>query len=220
MTDPACMPMSRRRERAGDPDGWRLETPTSWTRTRAGTRPGRINGHPSRPVAGALLLTVAVAILPGCAVVALPAAALSVVGAAAGETIRAGTEYTASGVAYRTLPVSLDDVTHATRETLRRMAFPVDRDELTREGRRIVARAERRRISVRLQRLSPATTRIRLVVTQSLIFRDRSTASEIITRLEEALIRTGTLALPRFSQPARGPSARRQADPADCRGAS
>jgi hypothetical protein len=141
-----------------------------------------------------VLLAIAVALLPGCAVVAVPAAAVSILGAAAGEAVQAGTEYTASGVAYRTVVVPVDEVALAMRQTFGTMDFEIEQDEATAEGRRIRARAEDRTIKVRIQRLSRTTSRIRLVVTQDLIFRDRSTASEILAQLEATLVRDGRLA--------------------------
>jgi hypothetical protein len=144
------------------------------------------------PVKGMLLAT-AVALLPGCAAVVLPAAAVSVLGAAAGAAVQAGTEYTASGAAYRTLVVPVDEVAWAMHQTFQTMGFAIERDEATAEGRRMTVRAEDRTIKVRVQRLSAATSRIRLLVTQDLIFRDRSTASEILAQLEATLVRDGKL---------------------------
>jgi hypothetical protein len=144
----------------------------------------------SRRIIGqAAVLGAALANLGGCTVgVTGGAVAVAALGAGAGEVLRAGTEYTLTGRALRTFTASVDTVHEATRTALNHMAFTVEREEAINPGRRIVARAIDRTIEIELQPLSPAATRVELLVSHGALGRDRATASEIITQIEFALI--------------------------------
>ena len=152
----------------------------------------------------ALALTVAAAALPGCAALALPALGAAAVSAGAGSVVKASTEYTLTGVAYRTFSASLDDVRAATLESLRRLQVDVQKDAATEDGRELEARAGSREVEVSLERITPMLTRMCLAVKQSFFRHDRSTASEIIAQTEHAL---AGIAPSAFGVPAPAPRA-------------
>jgi hypothetical protein len=118
----------------------------------------------------------------GCA-----AAGVTLLGVGAGTAAGTGTAYTLDGVAYRTFTAPLDDVRRATSRSLKRMDIRVKTDRATDSGRSIVAQANDRTVTIELEKLSARTTRMRVTAKHGTIFRDRSTAGEIIAQTERAL---------------------------------
>jgi hypothetical protein len=133
------------------------------------------------PVAALALL------LHGCA--AIPVAALvgGLLEAGGGAVVKTGTEYTASGAAIRTFAIPLADVHSAAREALRRTDVSVRKDEITSKGYELAGVAERRKIRIRLMRLTSTLTRMELVVKRNLLASDKATASELLAQTEEVL---------------------------------
>jgi len=129
----------------------------------------------------AALLGLAVAI-QGCA-----AGKLTLLGVGAGTAASTGTAYTLDGVAYRTFTASLDEVRRATSTSLKRMDVRVRSDRASDSGRSIVALAGDRTVAIELERLTARTTRMRVTAKHGAVFRDRSTAGEIIAQTERAL---------------------------------
>ena len=128
--------------------------------------------------------------LGGCAALGITGGAVAVaaVGAGATEVLRVGTEYSLTGTALRTFTASVEDMQEAARSTLSRMAFTLEREEELSPGRRIVATGIGRTIEIELEPLSPAVTRVELLVKRGFLRRDRATASEIITQIELAVM--------------------------------
>ena len=123
-----------------------------------------------------------VVVVHGCA-----GAGLTLLGVSAGTAAGTGTAYTLDGIAYRTFTAPLDDVRRATSRSLRRMDIHVKTDRPTDSGRVIVALANERTVTVELEKLTGRTTRMRVTAKHGAIFRDRSTAGEIIAQTERAL---------------------------------
>jgi uncharacterized protein DUF3568 len=142
-----------------------------------------------------LALLLAAAALPGCAALALPAVGGAMLSAGA-DVVKAGTEYSSNGTAYRTFAAGLDDVRGAMLDTFHDLQIEVQEDAEIEHGGRIKASTDRRRIEVRLEEITPVVTRVRLVVGQSFFRKDRSTASAIITLTEQALAAAVPSALP------------------------
>jgi hypothetical protein len=142
------------------------------------------------PLRHAAVLAFALLSLGGCAALGITGGAVAVaaVGAGAGEALRAGTEYSLTGTAFRTFTASAETMHEATRSTLSRMAFIVEREEEMSPGRRVVATGIGCTIEIEIEPLSPAVTRIELMVKRGFLKRDRATASEIITQIELALV--------------------------------
>jgi hypothetical protein len=142
------------------------------------------------PLRHAAVLAFALLSLGGCAALGITGGAVAVaaVGAGAGEAFRAGTEYSLTGTAFRTFTASAETMHEATRSTLSRMAFIVEREEEMSPGRRVVATGIGCTIEIEIEPLSPAVTRIELMVKRGFLKRDRATASEIITQIELALV--------------------------------
>ena len=141
-------------------------------------------------------LLVTALLLQGCAALGVTggAVALAAMGEGAGAIVKAGTEYRAGGVAYRTFTVPLDRLHEATRATLTRMDLELQSERSTAKGREIVATAQERTINIRLEPLTRSTTRMRLVVKRALLRSDRATASEIIAQTERTLDEASVLA--------------------------
>ena len=136
----------------------------------------------SRVVAVASLAAVALLGSQGCAAVGLTLFATGA-GVAAGQ----GTAYTLDGIAYRTFTAPIDDMRRATLASFRRMDIAVERDQVTDEGRELVAKAADRTVYVEFERLTTRTTRMRVTAKQGWFFRDRATAGEIIAQTERSL---------------------------------
>ena len=131
-----------------------------------------------------LLAPLALAVLlQGCA-----AAALSVVGAGAGVGMGTGVEHELNGISYKTFAIPIDGVHHASRATLARLGMPITSDTRTAEGWNVSASAEGRTISVELERLTPKTTRMRVVADKGGLFgKDSATSTEIILQTAQTL---------------------------------
>jgi hypothetical protein len=127
--------------------------------------------------------------LGGCAAVPLTGAALGsgALSAGAGAAVRAGTEYTRSGVAYRTFSLSLSELRLALGDALARMEIAVITDETEGDERRMLARAGDRDIDIRLEPLTRKVTQLRLEVAAGMFRKDRATASEIVVQIECAV---------------------------------
>lgn len=135
-----------------------------------------------RSVSGVVLSLLAVLALQGCAAVGL-----TLFGTGAGVAAGTGTSYTLDGIAYRTFTAPIDDLRRATLATMKRMDIAVKTDEVTPEGRSVVAQAADRTVYIELERLTSRTTRMRVTAKQGWFFRDRATSGEIIAQTEQSL---------------------------------
>ena len=131
-----------------------------------------------------LVVPLALAVLlQGCA-----AAALSVLGAGAGVGMGTGVEHELSGIGYKVFTTPVDGVHHATRATLARLGMPITADGRTNEGWSLTASAADRTIDIELERLTPRTTRMRVVANKGgLFFKDSATSTEIILQTAQTL---------------------------------
>jgi len=121
--------------------------------------------------------------LQGCA-----AAGLAVMGAGAGVGLGTGVEHTLNGVNYKTFALPLDSVHLAVRRTLDRLGMPITADTRTQTGYSLTASANDRTIDLQLERLTPQTTRLRVVANEGAIFfKDSATATEIILQTAQSL---------------------------------
>ena len=110
-------------------------------------------------------------ILQGCAAVALTAGSM-----AAG----AGIDHTLSGITYKTFSASMNELRLATLKTLHRMDIRVTADTRNEAGRQIIGAALEREIEIEFEAVTRRTTRMRVVVSKGMIFKDGATATEII----------------------------------------
>jgi hypothetical protein len=123
--------------------------------------------------------------LAGCAA----PVGLAVASAGAGVAMGTGTDYTLNGIAYKTFVAPLPTVRQATRSGLDRMGMKIVTDSKTDDGWTISATAADRTIDVDLERLTPRTTRMRVVANNGIIFKDRATEAAIIDEAADALDR-------------------------------
>ena len=109
-------------------------------------------------------------------------------------------ERTMSGAMYRTFSAPLADVRDAVRQSFRDREIQISEDDLLiGGGAKIKGEALHRHITVRLEPVTPALTRLKLVVRHGLFGRDPATASELIEQTVRALeeIRPDGAAFPR-----------------------
>ena len=132
----------------------------------------------------AVAVLMAAALLAGC-----QAAALTVGGAGAGVAMGTGVEQTMSGITYKTFAAPVADVRTAALSSLHRMDMKVTADASSDKGWKIAGAAAGRTIDVQLEKLTPKTTRMRVVVAQddSIFFKDASTATEILLQTADTL---------------------------------
>jgi hypothetical protein len=127
------------------------------------------------------VLALAALALNGCAV-ALGALA-STVGSGAGL----GIQHNIDGVVSKTYTASMPELRSAMLLTLDRMSVGVNEDKQTEEGWLITGKAQDREISLRLQELTPNTSRARVSVDNDAVFKDSATAKEILAQTTRAL---------------------------------
>jgi uncharacterized protein DUF3568 len=130
----------------------------------------------------ALALAPVMLALQGCA--ALPLAAFTIV---AGTGAGVGTGHALDSITYKTFAVPLAGLSKATLMTLDRLDMPVTEVEDTDEGQTITATAGDRKIDIELDRLTTATTRMRVVAKKNFLIRDRATAAEIVLQTDRTL---------------------------------
>ena len=136
-----------------------------------------------------LLLVVTLAgLATGCTGIELPALGAAALSAGMGNVVRSGTEYTMTGTAYRTFTLSLEDLAATVRRTLDRMDMPVTEGHADDIRLELTAEGINRTIHLTLTPISTSVTRLGIIVKQNAILRDRATASEIVTQIEQSLL--------------------------------
>jgi len=123
----------------------------------------------------------------GCTGIELSALAAAALSAGAGSAVKTGTEYTLTGVAYRTFSLSVEDLAAAVRTSLDRMQFTVAEAEADDYELLFVAEGIHRSLRLRFTPITPGVTRLRVSVKKGWIFLDRSTASEVLTQIDRTL---------------------------------
>jgi hypothetical protein len=147
-----------------------------------------------------LVLVLLALTAPGCAVVALPAVGLAAMSGGTSGAVKAGVDHTMGGSSLRTFSAPLADVRAAVRQAFRDLQIEVTQDDMLIGGAaKIEGEALRREIHVKLEPITPALTRLRMVVREGLFGRDRATAAELIEQTGRALdeIRPAGAASPR-----------------------
>ena len=130
-----------------------------------------------------LVLITAIVQLSACAA----PAGLAVFSASTGVAMGTSVDYTLNGIAYKTFVSPLPNVRQATLSGLNRMGMKVTQDRKSDTGWSIAATAEGRGIDIDLERLTPRTTRMRVVASNGIVFKDRATEAAIIDEAADAL---------------------------------
>ena len=125
----------------------------------------------------------------GCAGVGL-----TLFGVGAGVSGGTGVSYTLDSIAYKTFAASETDLRAATLQTFKRMAIEVTETQKTETGTDIAATAGDRAVEVEIDRITPKTSRMRVVVKKGWFLRDRATTGEIIVQTADALDSKSALA--------------------------
>jgi hypothetical protein len=137
----------------------------------------------SRKKIGVALVVLGALGSQGCAVAALPLFGL-------GQAVNGGTEvvsYTNDSIAYKTFAASETEVRAAMLQTFKRMAIDVTGTERKEKVTEIDAAAGDRTVKVEIDRITPKTSQMRVVVKKGWLLRDRSTAGEIVTQTADRL---------------------------------
>ena len=114
-------------------------------------------------------------------------AGLAVFSASTGVAMGTSVDYTLNGIAHKTFVSPLPNVRQATLSGLNRMGMKVTQDRKSDTGWSIAATAEGRGIDIDLERLTPRTTRMRVVASNGIVFKDRATEAAIIDEAADAL---------------------------------
>ena len=114
-------------------------------------------------------------------------AGLALFGASAGVGMGTSVDYTLNGIAYKTFVSPLPNVRHATLNGLDRMGIKVVQNKKTDAGWTIAATANGRDIGIDLEMLTLRTTRMRVVASNGVIFKDSATELAIIDQTANAL---------------------------------
>lgn len=139
-----------------------------------------------------LLIVVGALSLQGCAAIGL-----TLIGSGVGIGAGAGTGHAMDSIVYKTFTVPIDTLTKATVVTLNRMDIELVDTTPTEEGQTMKATAADRKIEIEFDRLTPKTTRMRVVAKRNWLIRDRATATEIILQTDRTLTeQTQQLAAP------------------------
>jgi len=136
-----------------------------------------------------LVLLAALALLAsGCTGLELPALGAAALSTGVGNAVKAGTEYTLTGTAYRTFSLPLEDLSAVVRRTLDRMELPVTEASVHGTRLTLVAEGIGRTVKLTFTPISPAVTRLGITVKQGPIVRDRATTSELVTQIEQSAL--------------------------------
>ena len=112
---------------------------------------------------------------------------LTLFGVGAGVSGGTGVSYTLDSIAYKTFAASEADLHTATLQALKRMAIDVTETQKVESGTEITATAGDRIVDIEIDRITPKTSRMRVVVKKGWVFRDRATAGEIIVQTADTL---------------------------------
>lgn len=116
---------------------------------------------------------------------------LTLLGVGAGTGASTGVNHTLGGITYKTFTAPPEEVHSATRSAMSAMGIAVESDRLG-EGddaktRQISGKTNDRDIDVQIEEITPKTSRLRVVASQDMLFKDSATATEIIMQTAQAL---------------------------------
>jgi hypothetical protein len=111
----------------------------------------------------------------GCALLAP-----TLLGAAASTATKTGISYSLDSRAQKTFTAPVPEVRTSLLAALEEMGFPIETDEKTDEGHRILAKTDGREVEVELEAVTPKATKVRVVVREGWFWKDRATAEEIV----------------------------------------
>ena len=135
-----------------------------------------------------LIVALVAGLATGCTGIELPALGAAALSAGVGNAVRAGTEYTVTGTAYRTFTLSLEDLAAVVRRTMDRMDLPVTEAEAHGTKLKLAAQGIDCTVQLSLTSISGTVTRLGISVKRGIILRDRATASEIVTQIEQSVV--------------------------------
>ncbi|MBI5493203.1 MAG: DUF3568 family protein [Deltaproteobacteria bacterium] len=123
--------------------------------------------------------------LSGCAA---PVALLPVVLPGVITGAGAGISYSFTNIAYKTLTYAIEDVDRANRDALERMSIRVVKRKVKKNSIKIKAETRKLAIYITMESMTPTLTRIKVNAKRLLIFKDKTTAFEVIYQTERSLL--------------------------------
>jgi hypothetical protein len=135
-----------------------------------------------------------VALVAGIALFPLCFAACQVAVPLALTSSSMGVAYYYMNVSEKTCVYDLDTMNKASVLTLKRMGFTLGEQSKDEDGdRKIKAQAEELDVTVKLKKVTPRCTKIKVTASKDLVIRDKATAAEIILQTEKtaALMQLG-----------------------------
>ncbi len=100
----------------------------------------------------------------------------------------AGISYSFTNIAYKTLTYPIEDVDRANRDALERMSVKVVKRKVKKNIIKIKAETRKLTIYITIESMTPTLTRIKVNAKRLLIFKDKTTAFEIIYQTERSLL--------------------------------
>ncbi|MBI5586953.1 MAG: DUF3568 family protein [Deltaproteobacteria bacterium] len=120
-------------------------------------------------------------ILTGCELLPLAASPIVVSGAGGGVA------YTFTNIAYKTVSYPVKQVESSLRAAFKKMDIKETSEAASDGAVTIKAKTKKLDITIELEKVTPKTTRIKVDAKDGLFFKDKATATEIITQTEKAL---------------------------------
>ena len=139
-------------------------------------------------------------LLGGCGALPVSVAALIPVFVSAGG---GGVAYTVTSVAYQTFSYSFEEVDGAVHSALKKMEIGEFGSEEFEDGLEISAATKKLKIYVTLEKITPATTKVKVNAKRGTFLKDKATAKEILVQVGRALEPNG---MQNGAQPRQTPS--------------
>jgi len=123
-------------------------------------------------------------VLAGCGAlpVTLPLALPVLVSGAGGSVA-----YTVTNIAYKTFSYPIEEVKEATHMALEKMLIGEAGEEELEDGVKISATTKKLHIYIDLEKITPNTTKVSVNAKRGAVLKDKSTATEIISQIENFL---------------------------------
>ncbi len=134
----------------------------------------------------ALCLTL---LLSGCGALPVSIAALIPVFVSAGG---GGVAYTVTSVAYQTFSHPFEEVEGAVHDALEKMEIETVGNEDIEDGIKITASTKKLKIYITMEKITPATTKVKVNAKRGTFLKDKATAKEILVQVGRMLEPNGT----------------------------
>lgn len=116
---------------------------------------------------------------------------LTLLGVGAGTGASTGVNHTLGGITYKTFTAPPEEVHVAARNAMTNMGIAIEKDQMG-EGdaaktRQITGKTSDREIDIEIEEITAKTSRLRVVASEDMLFKDSATATEIIMQTAQSL---------------------------------